>query len=157
MRSIIGLVVAIVCKRFALAWTWFRTRGSDNGKHGRPCNSTPTRRRQPKVSMPGIYSWVNQFVGKGRRWVEWIDGRRFHCAVHRSVTGQVVLTVDFPPANICSSFVLEFQDLHAANPGCQNDVDEFFHDKYGEMIDECLDLYGVQVDQLCERLFYETD
>lgn len=157
MRSIIGLVVAIACKRFALAWTWFRTWGSASGKHGKPCSSTPTRSRPPRDSIPGIYNWVNQFVGKGRRWVEWIEGRRFHCAVHRSVTGQVVLTVDFPAANISSSVVLEFAELHMARPRSRHDVKEFFHKRYAEMIDECLDLYGVQVDQLCERLFYESD
>lgn len=146
MRSIIGLVVAIVCKPFALVRMWFRRWISTSGRRGSCRDSTD-----------GIYNWVNNFVGKGRHWIEHANGRKFHCSIQRCITGQVLLTVDFFAGNICSSATLDWNELHASSPTCEDDVHEYFIDKYLELINECDGLYGVQVDALCERLFYEND
>lgn len=142
MPSIIGRAVAIACKPFARVRMWFRRWTSTSGKPG---NS--------KGSTSGVYNWVNQFVGQGRHWVEWIDGRRFHCAVQRCITGQILLTVDYFAGSICSSMTLDWCELKAAQPKSYDDVEEYFCDKYAEMIDECVYLHGVQIDDLCDKLF----
>jgi hypothetical protein len=141
MQRIIGLVVAIACKPFALAWTWFRRWTSTHGK-----------RTSSSSSDSGIYTTLANYLNQGK-WIKRRSEREFVCQMHRSILGELVLTVDMRGCFICSSVVMNFWAAHAAYELGEKVLAEFIARMYDEMIDECLELHQANIDSLCDRLF----